>query len=41
MTAPSRKSCVRCGIQREARRTTALCKSCADVLTRPERKAWQ
>ena len=33
--------CSRCGIKREARRTTALCADCRTVLTKAEQKAWR
>lgn len=32
--------CARCGLRRDAWRSTTLCLDCRDVLTREERKAW-
>jgi len=34
------KKCSRCGLEREARKDTTLCRDCRDVLTSEERKAW-
>lgn len=32
--------CARCGVRREARKTSHLCADCRSVLTREQQKAW-
>lgn len=32
--------CARCGVRREARPTSPICRDCREVLTREEKKAW-
>lgn len=34
------RECRRCGIVREARRTTVLCQDCREGMTRDEVRAW-
>lgn len=34
------RACVRCGLEREARKSSVLCRDCRDVLTVDERRAW-
>lgn len=34
------RRCARCGIEREAKKSTALCESCRYSLTADEAKAW-
>ena len=40
ITETTTRKCGRCGLEREARRTTVLCESCRSVLNADERKAW-
>lgn len=35
-----RRVCKRCGIIREARATSYICRDCSSVLTRDEKKLW-
>lgn len=40
ITETTTRKCKRCGVEREARRTTVLCRDCRAVLSADERKAW-